>query len=340
MEVKLRGSREAHVAGANDLDPAIGEMQPHRPVRLDSVEGPGKPLTGATMDFERGPNRMRPGNPGLANAIGSAARHAASTRENLPAINGAKALGSSLANGASEAVFRPEMDGAPAKLTPKPATTRSPDLSSRIPASLASPSIRSLGHLSDSSALGAALRPPRSAPAQRPAPALARADRTGEAERWSNRRNCLRSFPMTDRGGLARLLCQRDQPIAFDRLRSASSALFVDPIRSTIRMRFRTGFPRRFRQPPSGPISKYPSGETAIADNAMNAVSSLAAALGVRLGRRVHVHRLDDLEVVEGADHGPDDARHRQRIESFRHGGVEHHQLWPEAEQAAGFPQG
>ena len=45
----------------------------------------------------------------------------------------------------------------------------------------------------------------------------------------------------------ARLLVERDQPVAFDRVRVGDMSALVEPVRSTIRMRVRTGFPRRGR---------------------------------------------------------------------------------------------
>ena len=82
-------------------------------------------------------------------------RHAAIARLTAAARRGANASGVTMETGARLAAGR-SMSGAQARLTPKPATVRSPDRSIRIPASLDVPSSRSFGHLSISPASGAA----------------------------------------------------------------------------------------------------------------------------------------------------------------------------------------
>jgi hypothetical protein len=131
-------------------------------------------------------------------------------------------------------------------LTPKPATTRSPDLSSRMPASFASPNIKSLGHLSDSAALGTAA----STASISASPAASASAGAGGSEG--------RSWTMVEPKKLPSMVSHarpcRPRPLSCSRATSQSpsmawvspsSALLVDPIRSTMRIRLRTGFPPR-----------------------------------------------------------------------------------------------
>ena len=87
---------------------------------------------------------------------GKSPHQRSSSRAKAAASSGAKAAGLTSATDESAAVARSGSSGALARLTPKPATTRSPARSSRTPPSLPGPSSRSLGHLRISPVAGAA----------------------------------------------------------------------------------------------------------------------------------------------------------------------------------------
>ena len=88
---------------------------------------------GAAWTVERRAERVGAGEPARSTSE-ALLRHARASRAKAAAINGAKACG--VIWDASAAVARPSSAGASARLTPKPATTRSPDALEQNPAEL------------------------------------------------------------------------------------------------------------------------------------------------------------------------------------------------------------
>ena len=165
--------------------------------------------------------------------------------ENFPARSGAKASGTISTTGFSAAVFLPAISGAPARLTPKPATTRSPDRSSRIPANLASPSSKSLGHFKESDAPGAANS--TASISARPATRVSAGADGSPGRNWTMVEP--RKLPSID----SQTRPWRPLPASWRFATSQSpstesgsdrSAPFVDPTLSTMRIRVRISIPR------------------------------------------------------------------------------------------------
>ena len=258
---QLRVSREADVAGADDLDAAVVEPQPHRAVGLDPVERARRSARPGPLWTSSGvPTGCARASQARANAarLGRPPRRRARAR-NSPASMGANACGADRVPASATQSCARRSAGAAARLTPNPATTRSPDRSSRMPASLASPIIRSLGHLSCSGAPGAAASTASiSASPATSASAGAGGSAVAQLRPASIRGNC----PRID--SHARPCRPRPRPgeaRPANRLRPTwhrpASALLVEPSRSTMRMRLRRGYPAALSVSwPSGPISR------------------------------------------------------------------------------------
>jgi hypothetical protein len=131
--------------------------------------------------------------------------------------------------------FRPGMAGASARLT-QGSDNLSPDSSSRIPASLASPSIRSFGHLRVSAGRSSQLDPLRSGPGRRQSNPGSRRIGRCQLNKGRGRRNFRPPTPTGGRVARVRLLPWRDQPVALDRHRIRQRAVLVDVNCSTIRI--------------------------------------------------------------------------------------------------------
>ena len=219
---------------------------------------PGDALAGAAVDVERRAERVGARQPRLREGR----RVGRSPRREQPREagreQGREGLRGDRCRRARRSCAR-RSAGAAARLTPKPATTRSPERSSRMPASLAPPSSRSLGHLSISAGPGAAT----STASISARPAASDKRRRGriagaQLDQRSSRRNCRRAIPRRGPGGPRPASWRSATSQSPSTARgSASRALLVEPIRSTMRMRLRTSDPAALSvSVPSGPMSR------------------------------------------------------------------------------------
>ena len=307
------------------------------------VEGPANPLAGAAVDLERVPTGCARASQAWAKAAGSADCASGQQLGEFAGEQRREGLWSDRAGTASARRFRGPQWRGPGEVDAEAGDDRSPDRSSRMPASLASPSIRSLGHLSAGPRRARRSRPPRSAPGRRQAPGrrgrvAGRSCDQGRADEIA-----LDRLPRRGPAALGR------PPAVSATSQSPSTAMHVGEQRGVGRAaaarrsgcgseQASRGVGRSARR--AGRSADSRAARRSAPRPQISAPSSRLWPLAIWPPGRVEIHHLDDLEIIVGADHRAEDADHRQRDRAPRPPRPGTPPTWARSRTAAGCRRG